>query len=77
MRSQNLKSYGCQTFVALVASVAFGAALLTLSGCGRTAATENLKIVTPYGVYDGTTSGTTVIDTRPLFDYVVRKQLEK
>ena len=72
MRSQNLKSYGCQTLAALVVAVLCACAMLALSACSGSGA--QLKIVTPYGVYDTTTTGTTVLDTRPLFG---APQLEK
>lgn len=62
MRAQNLRSYGCQTV--LIAAVTVAAAFL-FAGCSGSGA--NLKIVTPYGVYDTTTTGTTTLDTRPLF----------
>ena len=65
MRSQNLKSYGCQAFAGLFLGVIVGGIALLLSGWGTTE--QALKVVTPYGVYDTTTTGTTVIDTTPLF----------
>ena len=65
MRSQNLKSYGCQAFAGLFLGVIVGGIALLLTACSDSGA--QLKIVTPYGVYDTTTTGTTTLDTRPLF----------
>lgn len=65
MRAQNLKSYGCQALAAFVFSIFCACLMLALSACSGSGA--QLKIVTPYGVYDTTTTGTTVLDTRPMF----------
>lgn len=68
MRAQNLRSYGCQAFAGLVVAVLLGFCLLALSACtGSTGGAPQFRILTPYGDFDGNTSQTITIDTRPYF----------
>ena len=73
MRSQNLKSYGCQTAF-LVQSLFLAALAICLLLAGCAGGSQDFLIRTPYGDYNSATTGTIELDLRgeplpPPIDY--------